>query len=130
MPGDDVRTLDTLKLELKLLELGLYRAPGPSRPLLVFEDSPGCPRHGADLCANCALLQFVPSECRSEWAPCQHIRLNDAGETLDSLYRTSTQDELEEALGSWLNATIRRLEEAHTPDANVASFAMSPGSSV
>ena len=55
-------------------------------------------------------MEFVPSECRSEPVPCHHIRLNGAHETLDSLYRTGTQDEMEEALGSWLTATIKRLE--------------------
>jgi hypothetical protein len=33
-----------------------------------------------------------------------------SGETLESLYRTGTQLEIEEALGDWLRATIRRLE--------------------
>ena len=32
------------------------------------------------------------------------------GETIESLYRTGTQQELEIALGAWLRATIRRLE--------------------
>ena len=32
------------------------------------------------------------------------------GETIASLYRTGTQQELEEALGAWLRATISRLE--------------------
>lgn len=108
MPGNNV--LDVLRLELKLLELGLYRAPTAGRPLLIFQDSPTCPRYGAATCPDCALMQFVPSECRAEPVPCHHIRLNDACETVDSLYRTGTQDELEKAVGRWLKATIRRLE--------------------
>ncbi len=108
MPGYNV--VDTLRLELKLLELGLCRPATPARPLLIFQDSPTCLRYGDAPCPNCALTQFVPSECRSEVAPCQQIQLNDARETVDSLYRTGTQEELEETVGEWLKATIRRLE--------------------
>jgi hypothetical protein len=32
------------------------------------------------------------------------------GETLENLYRTGTQLEVEEAVGNWLRATIRQLE--------------------
>ncbi|HXC42024.1 MAG TPA: hypothetical protein VNY51_00715 [Candidatus Dormibacteraeota bacterium] len=32
------------------------------------------------------------------------------GQTLESLYRTGTQQEIEEVLGAWLRATIQRLE--------------------
>jgi len=110
MPGQSLDVLDTLRLELKFLELGLYRAPTPGRPLLIFQDSPTCPQCGAAACPNCALMEFVPSDCRSEPVPCHHIRLNEACETVDSLYRTGTQEELEQALGTWLRATIKRLE--------------------
>ncbi len=108
MPGHNV--LDILRLELRFLELGLYRAPTPGRPLLIFQDSPACPRYRAATCPNCALMQFVPSECRSEATPCQYIRLNESRETLDTLYRTGTQDELEETVDKWLRATIEKLE--------------------
>jgi len=126
MPRYDVRTLETLQLELKFLELGLYRAPTPSRPLLVFEDSPNCPRYGAAACPNCVLMQFVPSECRCQPVPCHHIRLNDARETVDSLCRTGTQEELEEALGRWLSATIRRLEEQQIETGDISNLETSP----
>src|SRR5262249_23682054 len=36
--------------------------------------------------------------------------LNQLGETVDSMERQCTQDELEEAIGSWLKDTIRRIE--------------------
>jgi len=119
-PGFDVR--DTLRLELQFLELGLYRGPTPSLPLLVFEDSPTCPRYGSAACPNCALMQFVPSERRSELVPCRHIPLNDAGETVDSLYRTGTQEELEEAVRNWLAATIKRAEEKQIQAGDRASL--------
>jgi len=73
MPGHDLRALDTLRVELKFLDLGLYRAPTPGRPLFVLEDSPTCPWYGAATSPNCVLMQFVPSECRSEPVPCHHI---------------------------------------------------------
>jgi hypothetical protein len=91
MPGHNFAVLDALRLELKFLQLGLYGISTPGRPLLVSEDSPACPRYDASCCPNCVLMQFVPSECRSERIPCRHIRLNNAHETVDSLYRTGTQ---------------------------------------
>jgi hypothetical protein len=71
-------------------------------------------------------MQFVPSEYRSEPVPCHHIRLNDARETVDSLYRTGTQEELEEALRNWLTATIKRLEEKQSQAGSITGFEMSP----
>jgi hypothetical protein len=124
MPGRNIRVLETLRLELKLVELGLYRASSPGRPLFVFEDSPICPRYGADWCTNCALMKFVPYACRSEPVPCQHIRLNEANETIDSLYRTGTQEELEEALRNWLTATIRSLEQEEGESADSSGGAL------
>ena len=53
---------------------------------------------------------MVPEECREKKIPCRHIPLNVNGETVDSLYRTGTQEELEAALAIWLKSTIRRLE--------------------
>jgi hypothetical protein len=124
MPGPQV--LDILRLELKFLELGLYRARTPGRPLLMFQDSSSCPRYGDAACPNCALMQFVPSECRSEAVPCQQIQLNDARETVDSLYRTGTPEELEEAVSGWLTATIKRLEMEQTQSGDINNVETSP----
>lgn len=55
-------------------------------------------------------MQFVPENARTKQTPCIHIPLSPSGDTLDSLYRTGTQQEIEEALGTWLRATISRLE--------------------
>jgi len=112
MPGNNA--LDTLRLELKFIELGLYRAPTPGSPLLIFEDSPACPRYGATTCPSCVLMRFVPSECRFEPVPCHHIRLNDACETVDSLFRTGTQQDLEDVLRNWLTTTIKQCEQAQS----------------
>jgi hypothetical protein len=126
MPGQQCDVLDVLRLELEFLELGLYRAPTAGCPLLIFQDSPTCPRYGAATCPNCALMQFVPAECRSELVPCHHIHLNDACETVDSLYRTGTREELEEALKNWLTATIKSLEEKQVQARKNTSFERSP----
>ncbi len=124
MPGYHV--LDLLRLELRFLELGLYRARTPGRPLLIFQDSPTCPRYGAAICPNYALMQFVPSECRSEEVPCQQIPLNDTRETVDSLYRTGTQEEVEEAVDRWLTATIKRRETQQAQDGDLNNVETSP----
>jgi hypothetical protein len=124
MPGHNA--IDVLRLELRFLELGLYRAPTPGRPLLIFQDSPACPRYGAATCPNCALMQFAPSKCRSEEVPCHQIPLNDARETVDILYRTGTEEELEEAVGRWLTATIKRLEAQQTQGGDLNNVETSP----
>ena len=58
-------------------------------------------------------MQLVPPERRSEQIPCRHtpFDVSGSGETRDSLYRCSEQNEIEETVGSWLKTTIRRLEE-------------------
>jgi hypothetical protein len=62
-------------------------------------------------CSDCVLIQSVPPEFRSEKIPCRHIPFDASGETLDSLYRSNDQGEIEEMVGGWLRATIQRLEE-------------------
>jgi hypothetical protein len=57
-------------------------------------------------------MSFVPKEFCSEAVPCRHIPLNETGETLDSLYQTGTNEEIEQTLRSWLLETIRQLEES------------------
>jgi hypothetical protein len=59
-----------------------------------------------------SLMQLAPWECREKKIPCRHIPLNGHGETLDSFYRTGTQQELEDALIEWLRHKIRLLERA------------------
>ena len=105
--------LDVLKNELRFVQKGGYRAPLVWRAPLVFEDSPTCPRESCVACpeTDCVLMRFVPKECRYEAVPCRHIPLNELGETVDSLYRTGTNEEIEQTLESWLRETIGRLDE-------------------
>jgi hypothetical protein len=119
MQKDERDLLEVLKFELRFLEDGGYgRSPRtPWRPQYIFEDSLTClnfdSKDNPAPCSDCVLMQLVPPERRSEKIPCRHIPFNDfgVGETLDSLYRSSDQNEIEETVGSWLSSTIRRLEE-------------------
>ena len=119
MQRDERDLLEVLRFELQFLEGGGYgRSPRtPWRPQYIFEDSLTCPNFDSQEhsvgCSDCVLMQLVPPEHRSEQIPCRHIPfdVSGSGETLDSLYRCSEQNEIEETVGSWLRTTIRRLEE-------------------
>jgi len=117
MQKDERDLLEVLKFELQFLEDGGYgRSPRtPWRPQYIFEDSLTCMNYDSKEnpgpCSDCVLMQLVPPERRSEKIPCRHIPFNTSGETLDSLYRYSNQQETEETVGAWLRATIQRLEE-------------------
>ena len=116
MPQDDRDALEVLKFELDFLRKGGYgHSPRePWRAQLIFEDSPTCMNYDTknhrSPCSECLLMQFVPPESRGEKMPCQHIPLSEAGETLNDLYWGGTQEEIDDALGSWLRNTIARLE--------------------
>jgi hypothetical protein len=115
MAQDERNLLAVLKFELAFLEHGGYREGARSwRPPLIFEDSPTClnfndPTH-ARPCGDCFLSQLAPRESRFKPVPCRYISLNEKGETADSLYGYGTQQELEDAVRSWLRATIGRIE--------------------
>jgi len=106
-------TLHALRDELKFVQKGGYRTPLVWRAPLVFEDSPTCPRGSCGACpeTDCVLMRFVPKECRYQAVPCRHIPLNELGETVDSLYRTGSCEEIEQTLQSWLLEAIGQLEE-------------------
>jgi hypothetical protein len=106
-------TLRVLRNELQFVQKGGYRAALVWRAPRVFEDSPTCPRGSCAACpeTDCVLMRFVPKECRYEAVPCRHIPLNELGETVDSLYRTGTNEEIERTLQRWLLETIGQLEE-------------------
>lgn len=118
--------LSTLKHELEFLDKGGYRTPvGSKQPLFcmetsvgwrlphIFEDSPSCPKKKYCVCdpkGDCTLMSLVPLEHRRDAVPCHHIPLNEAGETIESLYRTGTTAEIEAALRNWLVKSIKELE--------------------
>ena len=108
--------LELLRFELKFLEDGGYgRSPRtPWRPSFIFEDSPTCLNFGDPSrtipCSECILMQFVPVGQRAQRVPCRHIPLTENGDTIEHLYRHSTQAELEDALKNWLRKEITRIE--------------------
>ncbi|HET8921834.1 MAG TPA: hypothetical protein VFN26_02440 [Candidatus Acidoferrum sp.] len=116
MTNDKRDLLEVLKAELEFLEKGGYRhtARAAWRPHFMFQDSPTClnfdPTQPPRPCTDCILMQLVPADARSEKIPCRHIPLSEHGETIDSFYRTGTQEELEAAVAQWLKTTIARLE--------------------
>lgn len=116
MAQDDRDILDILKFELSFLEDGGYgRSPHtPWRAPAIFEDSPICPNFCDPArphpCENCLLEQFVPDGQRKESIPCRFIPLTEDGATVEDLYRTGSQVEMEEALAKWLRSQIARIE--------------------
>jgi hypothetical protein len=116
MAKDDRDILEVLKFELSFLQDGGYgRSPrAPWRAPAIFEDSPICPNFCDPLhphaCEQCLLAQFVPPSQQSEDVPCRFIPLNGEGQTVEDLYRTGSQAEMEEALEEWLRKQIERIE--------------------
>jgi len=117
MTQDNRDILEVLKFELSFLEDGGYgRSPhSPWRAPAVFEDSPICPNFCDSArphpCETCLLEQFVPQERQADSVPCRHIKLTENGQTVEDLYRTGSQAEMEEALAGWLRAQIQRIEK-------------------
>jgi hypothetical protein len=115
MPSDERDLLTVLQAELSFALDGGYRNPihAQWRPQFVFQDSPTCLNHDPAQpkrpCEECVLMRLVPPEGREGKFPCRHIPLNQAGETIDSFYRSGTPEDLEAALIQWLRATIHNL---------------------
>jgi hypothetical protein len=116
MAQDARDILEVLRFELSFLQDGGYgRSPqAPWRAPAVFEDSPSCPNFCDPArphpCESCLLEQFVPAGQRKESIPCRFIPLTQDGRTVEDLYRTGSQVEMEEALANWLRAQIERIE--------------------
>lgn len=128
MANDKRDLVGVLKAELEFVEKGGYRHPSRAvwRPQFLFEDSPSClnfdltqyPRP----CSDCVLMPLVPAGSQERRIPCRYIALNEKGDTLDSLYRSSTQEEIEAAFSQWLKTTIARLERERTERARAAEY--------
>lgn len=116
MAQDDRDVLDVLRFELSfLLDGGYGRSPRtPWRAPAIFEDSPICPNFcdpaHAHPCEKCLLEKFVPEGQKAESVPCRFIPLTKDGQTVEDLYRTASQLEMEEALANWLRSQIERIE--------------------
>ena len=120
MTQDDRETIEVLKAELDFVEKGGYgrSVKTPWQPTSIFQDSPSCLNLGDPAkthpCSECLLIDFVPPEAHEEDVPCHHVPLNASGATIDELEWDGDQPETEEAVKSWLRATINKIEEQTT----------------
>ncbi len=113
----DTRNLpQLLRSELIFLDAGGYSAWARARwrlPL-IFEESPTCPNFNdtthSMACRDCSLMQLVPLRHQGKEVPCRYIPLNEVGETLDTLYRWGTMDDLNLIFRRWLVHTIAAWE--------------------
>lgn len=116
--ADERNLAEVLKAELKFLNRGGYRKPSWG-PQFIFEDSPTCLNYRREAdpksCSECVLMQFVPGEKCDEKIPCRFIPLNERGDTVESMYRSATQEELESALRNWLTDEIEKLDVVNLP---------------
>ncbi len=116
MTNDKRDLLDVLKAELQFLEQGGYQhtARVPWRPQFLFQDSQTClnfdPTHPQIPRSDCVLMQLLPENLRDKKIACPYIPLSGRGETIDSFYRSGTQEELDAAFSQWLKTTITRVE--------------------
>ena len=125
MRKDKRDLLDVLKRELEFVEKGGYQDPRAAwRPQFMFQDSPTCLNLKSSKlpapCIDCAMMQLVPADSQQKLFPCRYIPLNEQGETLDLLYRTGTQKEVETVFGDWLKTTIVRLERERAESLRVS----------
>ena len=110
--------LEVLRLELEFLKSGGYRKLSSWRPQFIFEDSPTCLNYGHTEhkrpCSECVLMQLVPAEFREATVPCRHIPLDEQHDTIQSLYRSASPEEIETAVSEWLMNMIQKLELEQT----------------
>lgn len=125
---NQINVLSALKHELEFLDRGGYETTmGSRQPLfcmesgvnwrqpLFFEDSPSCPKKKYCVCnpgGDCVLMGFVPRDDRHETVPCRFIPLNERGDTVESMGKTSTREATEATLRAWLVKTIGQLEKS------------------
>ena len=125
MTKDTSNLVRVLQSELIFLDAGGYSAWAGARwrlPL-VFEELPTCPNFNdtthAVACRNCCLFQLVPLRHQNKPVPCRHIPLNHVGETLDTLYRSGTVDDLRLVVRHWL---VRKIAELQAKDSRLQLF--------
>jgi hypothetical protein len=103
--------LTTLQAELEFLEKGGYHQLAPKwYAPLIFEEGPHSSQLTQGTGHKSPLLEFVPRKDRQKPLPWRHIVLTKDGETLETLYRTATQREIEENLRGWLTRQIDELQ--------------------
>lgn len=122
MNQDNRDRLQVLKTELDFIEKGGYgrSVKTPWQPTSVFQDSPSCLNLGdperTHPCDQCMLIDFVPSQERTQDVPCHHIPLDSKGSTIDELEWNENKRETEDAVKHWLRETIKQLEAQKMAD--------------
>lgn len=116
MSQDKRDILEVLRSELEFLEQGGYgrSVSTPWKWTSTFQHSPSCINfnqpQGTRPCSECALIDLVPVDARNQDVPCHSIPIGPNGETVGIIEREYDLPELEEALRSWLRATIQQVE--------------------
>lgn len=117
--GKDRRdVLELLRDELDFIGKGGYgrSVRTPWKPTSTFQDSLTCINFGQKLgthpCAECRLIDFVPTEKRGEAIPCHHIPLTESGETVETLELKENQQKMENTVKQWLASRITQMEAA------------------
>jgi hypothetical protein len=113
-----------LRKELAFLESGGYGGTDYWKPLSIFLDSPSCPNRGdighGTPCAQCWLFNFVPIRFRQELPACHFIPLNRDAESVHSMARQYSPDEVTEQLKTWLRGEIDQLEQLDLAEGHVS----------
>ena len=116
MARDERDLLELLKTELDFIEKGGYgrSVRTPWKETSPFRDSLTCVNYAlpekAHPCAECHLIDYVPTAKRAELVPCHFIPLTEEGETVEDLDLDGNQAKMEEALKDWMRRKIAELE--------------------
>jgi len=116
MIKDKRRLASVLASELIFLDSGGYEVLShlSSGATSQLEGSPACPNFHDDTrataCRDCCLLQLVPLRHHDRNAPCRHIPLNAAGQTIETLSRTGAKNDLDLIYRQWLLRTLDHLK--------------------
>jgi len=117
MPKDQQEILEILKAELEFIEKGGYgdaETQEMRTTSTMFADSLTCLNYGypyrAHPCGECPLMEFVPEESRVSPMPCHHIPLDSSGRTVEGMEEKGKQPQMQEAVKTWLQQTISRIE--------------------
>ena len=112
MSKDTRELVDVLQQELDFIEKGGYgrsvRTPWLQKS--IFQDSLSCLNYGYPYrvhpCSECLLHDFVPPEHQLQAAPCHHIELDTAGDTIEKLELEENELRTQSLVRDWLRAQL------------------------
>jgi hypothetical protein len=118
MGFDKLEMINQLKFEIEMIEKGGYHPSvrDPRHAPEIFRDSVTCLNVGLEEkehpCSSCFLSEFAPPEVRdSQGDVCHKIRLNDQGDTVESLKAEGDPNKLQANVLVWLKNTVAKLEQ-------------------